>query len=297
MSVSSNNIQKLKQNYFVNQQNTQSNVRLPDSFLTNVSYLSIIGAKNNIRGDVSSRNNLGLSSALQKYYSQESGTTNNADFITEKNIGQENNSESYINDFRKTAGNILGKASGTLKNGLSTLKGMLASAFESFLSQLRGKTNKNEDAGNGNGNCGPACLAMIARAFGILEGDAGNANEQIEQMRKLMGAENDENSWTSMGQLHSAAEKLGLNAKLFNQDGSMSKLTSELKKGNRVIVRVNSQDYGIGGDSSHFVVVTDIKDGKLILQDPSQQKPIVVDKKQFEAAMTSRGNWMLSIGA
>lgn len=83
-------------------------------------------------------------------------------------------------------------------------------ASDSFVSQFRGPSNLHEDATNDNANCGPACLAMLAKIFGCRELDALNANDLIEEMRTLATGDLSEYSCTTMPELNSALIHLGL---------------------------------------------------------------------------------------
>lgn len=195
-------------------------------------------------------------------------------------------------------GNWMSSAGSAISKGIDSAKDSLGSAMSSFVSQLKGSANSNEDASNQNSNCGPTSLLMVARALGAAGGDASTADDQIEQIRQSMGGgtnEEGKEGFTSTSQLAQGAQSMGLNANEYKGNGSVGEIENQVSGGNKVIVNVNPAGYG-GPNSSHFAVVSAIEGDKVILQDPLNQKPIVISKDQLAQAMSDKGNWMVAIG-
>ena len=168
-----------------------------------------------------------------------------------------------------------------------------SAAPSSFVSQVPGGANTNEDSGAGNANCGPACLLMAGRMFGKAGGGGAEADGQIEEMRGLMGADPNEQNGTSTDQLVQGAQKMGLNAKA--EKGGVNEVEQALNQGEKAIVNVNPKAYG-GADAAHFAVVTAIEGDKVTLFDPAQQKPITISKSELQGAMDAMGNNMVKVG-
>ncbi|MBI1857654.1 MAG: C39 family peptidase [Candidatus Melainabacteria bacterium] len=163
-----------------------------------------------------------------------------------------------------------------------------------FVSQKpSSSTNTNEDSGSDNANCGPTTLLMIARMFGKEGGGATEADDQIEQMRGLMGATSDEGSDTNVDQLAEGAQKMGLDAEV--DQGGVEEIEEALNQGKKVIVNVNPKEYG-GEDVAHFAVVTSIDGDTVTLFDPLEQKPITINKSELQSAMSEQENYMVKIG-
>lgn len=102
-----------------------------------------------------------------------------------------------------------------------------------YLSQVRSSTNPN--GSRDNGNCGPACLAMAARAFGrwplhLADSDVAG---MMSWVRREMGHSSDESQGTNIPWLTKPAQKLQLNPQLF-QD--FDQLPGHLAQGRMVIV-------------------------------------------------------------
>lgn len=169
---------------------------------------------------------------------------------------------------------------------------------KSFISQVRGVANKNEDSSSENMNCGPTCLAMIASHFGKTSVNPDNADQKIEEMRTFMGAplqEEGDAAATDTDQLVKGARALGLEAREYEENANIDSLKQELLSGSKVIVALNPSTYG-GPDLSHFVVVDSIEGDKVTLLDPLKQEPITITTKQLEESMSKINNFMVAIG-
>jgi len=117
-----------------------------------------------------------------------------------------------------------------------------SAAPSSFVSQVPGGANTNEDSGAGNANCGPACLLMAGRMFGKAGGGGAEADGQIEEMRGLMGADPNEQNGTSTDQLVQGAQKMGLNAKA--EKGGVNEVEQALNQGEKAIVGFTEKQSG-----------------------------------------------------
>ena len=149
-------------------------------------------------------------------------------------------------------------------------------ASDSFVSQFRGPSNLHEDATNDNANCGPACLAMLAKIFGCRELDALNANDLIEEMRTLATGDLSEYSCTTMPELNSALIHLGLETKWYDQTATVSEVARQLQKGRKILLRV---------DDRHVVVAVGMQQGKVVISDPSKQTPSLVSLAELDRSM------------
>lgn len=196
-----------------------------------------------------------------------------------------------ILDDARSVGKSVGNA---VVDGLQKIGKGISDAANWFVSQMGGNSNSNEDFANDkNGNCGPTSLLMVARMFGAMGGGAADADNQIEQVRGMMGGGSDESKWTNCDQLVQGAQAMGLSASSSDKNNSDS-VAKALEGGNKVIVNVNPKDYG-GPDTGHFAVVTAINGDNVTLYDPAKQQPITISKSQLDAAMNSRGGYMVSV--
>jgi hypothetical protein len=180
-----------------------------------------------------------------------------------------------------------------------------------FISQLRSKKyNSRED--DGSGNCGPASLTMIARAFRKVDGGAGKMDEAIEHTRRdKMRAGTDEDYGTAVSQLKRGAERYGLKTHLQygrganttrKLDDTIDHLKANLAKGRPVIVHgvmirsmsdPRASKYGGG----HYFVVTKIaknKHGEWVahLNDPAWSSgPRTVPLSRLRESIRRRGTY------
>ena len=170
-----------------------------------------------------------------------------------------------------------------------------------FLSQLRGPANINEDASNNNANCGPTSVAMVLGDFGIEKTDAFGADEEIEHVRRDdMLAGTNEYEPVYPDQIVFALSKHGLSTKKYYGVATTNDIDNELKKGNELIVHLNSTVGGWGIGKRHFVVVVGKEaSGNYIIKDPLDNGPRTVSQNQIQAAMLdyySRGGYMIAVG-
>lgn len=168
-----------------------------------------------------------------------------------------------------------------------------------FISQVKGAYNPNEDV-KGNGNCGPASLTMIAKAFGKLQVMAEGANKAIEETRKRMGAgttDASEKDGTSYAQLLKGAASYGLDANQIT--GKLDAVKEELAKGRLVIAHVKRTYMTANPKAGHYTVVTKVEGDKVYMNDPATSKgPIVISAAEFLKAQQARGTFgLISIGA
>jgi len=180
-----------------------------------------------------------------------------------------------------------------VSDGLKSAGKKISEAVNWFVSQIKGGSNSNEDAGGNNQNCGPACLLMIARKLEVMKGGSAEADAQIEQIRALMGAGSNENVATKTSQLTRGAAGLGLKAN-YSSGHTGADVEKAKNSGKEIIAHVNPKEYG-GADANHFVVVKDINSKTVTLYDPAQQKPITISRAQFDKALSNHGGFMVEV--
>lgn len=190
----------------------------------------------------------------------------------------------------------IGKSIGNaLTDGLQKIGKGISDGANWFVSQLKGDSNSNEDCSNEkNSNCGPTSLLMVARMFGAMGGGSADADGEIEQIRKMMGADSDESKWTDTNQIVQGAQAMGLSAQSSGKNDANS-VEKELSNGKKVIVNVDPAGYSGGPSSGHFAVVTAINGDQVTLYDPAKQAPITISKSQLTDSMNARGGFMVSI--
>lgn len=224
------------------------------------------------------KNENSLSSLIEKY------TTDRDDFYDSMQQQNGKDSDSFMKSLHEYMKSVLSSLGGDLSNqnemnqqdlgNIETKQMNLKSAHNSFVNQYTGSENLN------NNNCGPACLVMIARARGVLNGNSTNAFEQMNEMRNLMGASSDENSYTTTGQIARGARELGLNASVM--DGGMKDLQKLINNGGQAILNIRN-----GG--GHAITVLGMSDGKFIIQDPQKNEPQLVSAEQLQKDWGSSG--------
>lgn len=137
-----------------------------------------------------------------------------------------------------------------------------------FISQIKGKANKNEDASINNGNCGPTVLAMILLKHG-LEALKKDPNGLIERVRLAMGGgtkEEGKKSWTNGSQIAQGSREYGLNATSTSKN-TVEDVQNALGENKDVIALIRPN----GPQSGHFVIVRKISGNTVYLADPSKQ--------------------------
>jgi len=203
-----------------------------------------------------------------------------------------------ISSFGNTLWNGVQSFGQAVGGGLQAIGAGIAKAAGTFISQLRGAANRNEDTTNSNGNCVPTSLAMVLGDLAGLDVNPNNADQVIEHVRSAMGGSNDEYDFTNTSQLAAGARNFGLNAQEYNSGAGVNDVNNELRQGKQVIVNVNSKAGGWGNAEAHFAVVTGIdRNGNYILKDPLNQQATMVSQAQMQAAMDDRGGYMVAIGA
>lgn len=179
-----------------------------------------------------------------------------------------------------------------------------------FISQRKTREyNSRED--NGFGNCGPASLTMVAKAFGKVDGGAGKMDEAIERSRRKMHAGTNENMGTGIDQIkHGATEHYGLEVKKQTGKGAnvtrklndtIEHIKNNLAKGRPVIVHGvmirAPHDRGGYGEGGHYFVVTKIsknREGKWVahLNDPNwPDGPRTVPLSRLRESIRRRGTY------
>lgn len=158
---------------------------------------------------------------------------------------------------------------------------VLSNPNQYFFSQFRNDTYNPTGPARSN-NCGPASLAMAAKAFDK-DGDVANIEQQIDRARLAMTGRTNDKELTSLTQIAGGAKKLGLST---GSVSDLSTLNSALDSDKQVVLFGNPAGaYGnrlSAGQYSHynglhFVLVAEkIKDnaGKTsyIVNDPLSRK-------------------------
>jgi len=163
-----------------------------------------------------------------------------------------------------------------------------------MVSQRQGPTNLNEDKPFLNGNCGVASLLMVARMFGKIGGGAGEANEQIQLMRELMGGINSEYEGSTSMQTADGARSLGLKAKVAHSN--INDIIRALKHGKKVIASVDPKNYAPTTSTTHAIVISGFDGKNFTVYDPGFQKPIKLTKQQLELALLDINDNTVIIG-
>ena len=128
------------------------------------------------------------------------------------------------------------------------------------------KSQWDEDAGQSRKDCGPACIAMLLRAYCM----PATTNEVFD----ATGAGPDE--YITLPQMKSAAQQLGLTLE-YHDGCSLQDLRGWLDERRPPIALVN---YGVWSSrgltqddfaGSHFVVVVGYHEGRIVFNDPDYQ--------------------------
>lgn len=165
-----------------------------------------------------------------------------------------------------------------------------------FIAQNGGWSNPLEDVA-GNQNCGPACVAMIAKAFGRVGAGPASADAVVEATRSMMGATPDELQPTDTSQLVAGAANYGLPARhLVGAD--LAALQAELAAGRLPIACVAPRYFDPAASGGHFTVVTAIRGGMVYLNDPGNPAgPMAIPVQQFQACWQEKFGHLVSVGA
>lgn len=110
-----------------------------------------------------------------------------------------------------------------------------------FLTQFKSGTNPKEDTAK-NGNCGPSCLVMAARAFGKFLIHPGQADAAIEDARLRMTGSVNEKAGVSVGQIARGARSLGLSTNEFNYHPSPTAQAARLNDAKLPLSTLNDQE-------------------------------------------------------
>ena len=161
-----------------------------------------------------------------------------------------------------------------------------------MVSQLKGITNINEKYDKFNGDCGIASLLMAARMFGVVNGNAENAADEIISLREFLGVDNYDGS--TLNVLAEGANQMGLDAKVVS--GSIEELKAQLSAGKKVILGVDPSKYLPSYPGGHAILVTGFNGDNFTINDPGFQHSITVSAKALMLAMKAAGNHMAVIG-
>ncbi|MBN9414178.1 MAG: C39 family peptidase [Candidatus Eremiobacteraeota bacterium] len=133
-----------------------------------------------------------------------------------------------------------------------------------FISQSRSSSNPTGSIDNSN--CGPASLAMAARAFGKwpLEIAENDYPSMMTWIRRAMGHKTDEMQGTNTPWLTKAADKLGLPNQLFLK---FDELPGHLARGQLVVIAGYMKDLNMPGDS-HAMLVVGQRGDDFLVNDP-----------------------------
>ncbi|MEB3222593.1 MAG: C39 family peptidase [Candidatus Sericytochromatia bacterium] len=170
---------------------------------------------------------------------------------------------------------------------------------EYHVSQYPGATNTQERTRN-NGNCGPVCTLMALKAFGRLDPTPAEVNAVVAEIRRRGGAPREERvghgSATATHHLARAARAYGLEA--VEGDGQkLADVEAALAAGKLVIVLVRPGAYTRSSSTGHYVLVTGMRDGKVIVNDPAQQTSCrEIDATLFARAMALKGGLTVTLG-
>ena len=127
-----------------------------------------------------------------------------------------------------------------------------------YFSQIR--SSSNPTGAVGNGNCGPASLAMAARAFGRWPAEVpeGDYPSLMTWIRHAMGHKSDEMEGTNIPWLTKAATRLKLHSELFT---NYDELARQIAKGRMVIVAGHLKNLNMPGGSHAMLVVAQSGEG------------------------------------
>jgi hypothetical protein len=121
-----------------------------------------------------------------------------------------------------------------------------------FFTQVR--SSSNALSGRSNGNCGPACLSMVALAFDRwpLGLNAENRQAMMIWCREQMGADSNEQMGTNIGKMPAVAEKLKLHPQWVTR---FEDLDGHLQRGRFVIIGGDMARLGFRQSGGHAMLV------------------------------------------
>lgn len=168
------------------------------------------------------------------------------------------------------------------------------------ISQYPGESNPNEDTAS-NGNCGPVSTLMALKGLGVVDPSAAQVDGMVEDIRRRGGATMEERvgrgSGTTAGQLAQAARSYGADAQT-RTGASVKDIEAALNNNQLVVALVKPGAYSSSRSTGHYVTVTGIKNGNVIVNDPAQQSANrVIDARAFQRAMDSKGGAIVTISA
>ncbi|MFN8608130.1 MAG: C39 family peptidase [Vulcanimicrobiota bacterium] len=133
-----------------------------------------------------------------------------------------------------------------------------------FFSQVRSSTNPTGSVDNSN--CGPASLAMAARAFGKwpLEVADDDFPGMMSWIRRSMGHQTNEMQGTNFPWLTRAADQLKLPNKLFV---NFEELPAHVNRGRMVLITGYLRDLGLPG-GGHAMLVVGSRGDDFLVNDP-----------------------------
>ncbi len=148
-----------------------------------------------------------------------------------------------------------------------------------FFSQFRNETYNPTGPSRSN-NCGPASLAMAAKAFDK-DGDISNVEKQIDRARVAMTGRNNYSELTSLSQISNGAKKLGMQTSAV---ADLNSVNNALYSGKQVVLFGNPAGaYGnrLSGsqyshyNGLHFILVAEKgqgAQGNYLINDPLSRK-------------------------
>lgn len=136
----------------------------------------------------------------------------------------------------------------------------------------------------GISGCGPTCLSMVA--VGLTQNTKYTPDAVAEYSEENRYVVNGNTAWALM---YEGAEHFGITGQEIGLD--QSQIESYLKNGNPIICSMRPGDFTTTG---HFIVLTGIKEGKIIVNDPNSRirSEKLWDFKQIQGQI--KNLWMFS---
>jgi hypothetical protein len=151
---------------------------------------------------------------------------------------------------------------------------------------------------NGNANCGPTSMAMVARAFGY----GGNLSD-AQLINYLGGVGRTGASGTSVNGIAAMAQTMGLSAEIRGSGPDTAWIAEQLATGKYVVA--NGDYYAMAPHansnrtSGHYVLITG-RDayGRFLVQDPADPDARVVDDRELAHYIRSNtnGGFQVAVG-
>lgn len=167
--------------------------------------------------------------------------------------------------------------------------------------------NQNNPVGNdgnywnGSSNCGPASLAMIARAVGY-RGDLDDA-DLVMNLYRLANTDGD--NGTGVPNMEAALQKMGLQTETSWHSANVDKMAAQLEAGNMIVANGDFYALGVPGranssDAGHYIVVEGMDgNGNFIINEPWDGRQYSVSRGQMQqfllewpGARGVGGNWI-----